>query len=69
MVPKTEAIAKMPAKTPPSRNVPTQPSGEIRKSCASVIRLVVRNAGPLPAASRIGVKQSETSTDITTKSV
>ena len=49
--------------------MPTQPSGEMRKSWTSVIGLVVWKAGAAPAVSRIGVKETETSTDITTKSV
>ena len=48
--------------------MPTQPSGEMRKSCTSVIGLVVRNAGAVPAVSRIGRNEIDTSTDITTKS-
>ncbi len=49
--------------------MPTQPRGEMRKSCARVIGLVVWKGGALPAARRIGVKQSETRTDMTTKRV
>ena len=40
-VPKTEAMPKIAAKTPPSAKVPTQPSGEIVKSWLSDMRLVV----------------------------
>ena len=49
--------------------VPTQPKGEMRKSWTSVIGLVVWKAGAALAVSRIGVNDTETRTDITTKSV
>ncbi len=49
--------------------MPTQPSGEMPKSCTSVIGLVVWNAGAVAVVRRIGRNETETSTDITTKSV
>ena len=47
--------------------MPTQPSGEVRKSCARLIRLVVSKAGVGLIDSRIGAKATDTSTDPSTK--
>ena len=50
------------AKTPPVRNMPTQPVGEVRKRRTNPIGLVVPNAGDGATVSRIGAKAIETST-------
>ena len=68
-MPKTADIANITASTPPSRKVPTQPSGEMRKSSTSDMRLVAWKAGAALRTSRIGANEIETRTDITTKSV
>lgn len=62
-VPQTEAMPNSAENTPPSRKIPTQPSGEVAKSRRKRMRLMVAKAGAGPVDSRIGVKDSDTSTE------
>ena len=50
--------------TPPSKNIPTQPNGELLNSCARLIGFVRSKAGVGLTDNKIGAKEIDTSIEI-----
>ena len=63
MVPQTAVIPSRAEKTPPMMKMPIQPSGETSYRRRMLIRFSAPKAGAGVAASRIGVKASDTRTE------
>ena len=62
--PNTADMPNCAENTPPSKNIPTQPNGELLNSCARLIGFVRSKAGVGLTDNKIGAKEIDTSIEI-----